>query len=77
MSGKRATNRFDSKITSNQDLLDFVDGIPIGEGYERSAPDQVIPMDIHEVFKLFFANDAIYTFDKALEDIGQEFFEQG
>ena len=50
--------------------------MPIPDGFVRTVPEMVISLGVKEIFPNFFANDAPYSFDYAMEMLGYEFIEK-
>ena len=57
----------------DEELLAFVRNIPLMEGYSILASEYVFPWSVNEVWDNIYDSGAPYSFDIALEDLGDVF----
>lgn len=55
---------------SDKELKKWMEKIGLNEGFEKLETEYVLPMNIEEVWAIFFADDAKYNFDNAMVDLG-------
>jgi len=51
-------------------LLSIVEEIPLLPNYTKTRKEYFFPMSVEEVWLAFFADDALYGFDAAMEELG-------
>ena len=62
---------------SDDELVKFMKQKKLKPDYEKLEREYVLPMNITEVWDTFFNDEAPYSFDNALADLGDKFKEIG
>ena len=58
---------------TDDDLVKFMKKKKLKPDYEKLEKEYVLPMNITEIWDTFFDDTAPYSFDYALEDLGEKF----
>lgn len=58
---------------TDDDLVKFMKKKKLKPDYEKLEKEYVLPMNITEIWDTFFDDAAPYSFDYALEDLGDKF----
>ena len=58
---------------SDEDLIKFMKQKKLKKDYSKLEKEYVLPMNITEVWDTFFDDEAPYSFDNALVDLGDKF----
>ena len=60
----------ESDDMTDEEIKKWMKKIGLKEGFEKLETEYVLPMNIEEVWAIFFADDAKYNFDNAMVDLG-------
>ena len=58
---------------SDDQLISFIEDIPLQHGYSQLETSYVLPWSVNEVWANIYNFEAPYSFDKALEEMGEVF----